>query len=987
MVATPKSLSSANGSTDYFTGDGYYVDGSAEHLETMSWNGAGAEALNLIGKPVTADLFKSIMEGYVPGTDQRIGVKRGNKFIHKTGTDLCLSAPKTVSILALIGGEKEVLEAHRKAVDTTLKHVEKNILETRMIDPETGKMGILKGQKGLFTTFVHDTSRNLDPQTHTHCVISNMCQGEDGVWRAVENYSIYTQIMAIGAFYHNELAANLKTLGYEICKTGKNGMFEVAGKDGTPIFSKEIIEAFSTRSKEIKDAMNNMGLDLANKEMRAKVALMTRRSKEKADRVGLKEMWDKQSNDLGIDFESIDRTIDPAETKKSQFTPESAVLWAKKHFNERNVVFGRDELTAEALSLEIGAHKHDEIQAAIDGLIDKGDLVETKYGHRDGLTTQKELATERENIDMMSNAKNGSKKLIIKEGVDKFLAKYGLTKGQEQAVHNILSNKHGVVGVQGYAGAGKTTMIDAVRRISEVQYKNHLISEKIEFLGFAPSSSAAATLQKESGIESFTLAKFLEKNKSVVDKSDNDRHVQKMKQDVKDKVIIVDEASMISNEEMNKLFKISEKLEARKVVLVGDAKQLDGVNAGTPFAQLQRAGMPTAYMEDIMRQRDEIVKEAVIDFLKGEPAEALKKLDKSVVEVSHDNMSQQIAADWLSLSKEDRDKTAIVAPTHLYREEINGHIREGLILEGQIKGDGLIVNQLVSTRLTEAEREIANNYQPGQVVVFEKDVLALDIDRGDTFVVSRNKDGIVYLKTEDENEIQLDPAGGIAPNLNVYDSRDVELKEGDLIKWTKNDPELELVNSHQAKITNVDKESENITFENEDGRLMTLPANASQFNNCTYAFSLTSHAMQSRTVDHILAIADSTSHMTTQKSAYVDGSRARLSATFYTDDKVQLSEVLEATTGEKITALQAIGEESIGGTRADKKMEDIASGATITEAEHIKHHESVPPEDLPEQRTSDIDQNMVNSSDSKDEIDKHSASDLVKKKDDREIEI
>ena len=153
-----------------------------------------------------------------------------------------------------MGGDRRIVEVHDRAVAATLAWVEKNAAETRMKDPDTGRMARVGNQKIVAATFRHDTSRNLDPQLHTHAVLANMVQGEDGKWRSMANEGLYARQKLIGMLYRNELAAGLGKLGYGVEKTHADGRFEIAG------VPRETIEAFSSRRAEIEAAMAERGL-------------------------------------------------------------------------------------------------------------------------------------------------------------------------------------------------------------------------------------------------------------------------------------------------------------------------------------------------------------------------------------------------------------------------------------------------------------------------------------------------------------------------------------------------------------------------------------------------------------------------------------------------------------------------------------------------------------------------------------------------------
>ena len=223
-------IASAAQGASYYEKDGYYAKDDPEHREASAWFGKGAKALGLAG-PVDPDTFRAILEGKVPdGSGLQLG-RRGpdGEITHRPGRDLTFSAPKSVSIAALIGGDDRIVGVHDRAVKTTLAWVEKNAVQTRMRDPETGRMVRTGDQKTVVATFRHDTSRNLDPQLHTHSVLANMVQGEDGKWRTMANEGLYEHQKLIGAIYRNELAAGLARLGYGVEKTHADGRFEIAG--------------------------------------------------------------------------------------------------------------------------------------------------------------------------------------------------------------------------------------------------------------------------------------------------------------------------------------------------------------------------------------------------------------------------------------------------------------------------------------------------------------------------------------------------------------------------------------------------------------------------------------------------------------------------------------------------------------------------------------------------------------------------------------
>ena len=168
-----------------------------------------------------------------------------------------------------------------------------------------------------------------------------------------------------------------------------------------------------------------------------------------------------------------------------------------------------------------------------------------------------------------------------------------------------------------------------------------------------------------------------------------------------------------------------------KLVLVGDARQLEAVDAGKPFAQLQAAGMKTATMGEILRQRDPDLKAAVEASIAGDIGRAFEKLGDNVAQVNPENIAGAVAARWLKLPPEMRERTGVMSPGHELREAINAHIRERLVREGRVAGPALKTQRLVSRGYTNAEKALAANYAPGDVVAFHRSYKRIGAQKGE----------------------------------------------------------------------------------------------------------------------------------------------------------------------------------------------------------------------------------------------------------------
>ncbi len=909
VVATPSQ------GVSYYERDGYYARDDPAHRNASAWVGKGAEALGLEG-PVDADTFKDVLAGKVPdGSGRQLGRKdKEGNFHHRPGRDLTFSAPKSVSLAALIGGDERIVAAHDRAVTRTLAWIETNVVETRMKDPETGRMVRAGDQKTVVATFRHDISRNLDPQLHTHAVIANMVRGEDGKWRTMANEKLYASKMLIGAMYRSELARELTELGYRIEKTHADGRFEIAG------VPRKVVEAFSTRRAEIEAAMEARGLGrpAADPRLAERAALMTRAHKRDIDKDALRESWRKQAAGLGFDAQglvagALEREVGNADAAKAdqgrgakpgmESDTDRAAAWAVVHLAEREAVFARSDLLTAALSWRTGAVTIGEAEQAVARLERTGVLHAANASTLgDSLTTDKAIADEKETIALMERGRGVSKPVMRGWAVGPMLHNGRLTEGQREAVKLILSSRDRTVGVQGYAGTGKTTMLDRARALAE--------KSGYRVIGLAPSASAARTLGAEAGIESETLQRFLARNAGVAEERLTARGEREMRAAFRKTVLVVDEGSLASTVQARDLLRIADTLRIPRVVLVGDEKQLDAVDAGKPFAQLQRAGMKTAVMDEILRQKDAALKAAVRASLAGDVCGAFEKLGERVAEVKPDNLAGAAAARWLRLSPLERENTGLMAPSHELRQAINGHIRDRLARDGAIHGPALDVERLVSYGYTNAEKSLAANYAPGDVVAFHRAYKSLGVEKGEERRVVRvdHARGTVMLEDGSGAATSWQPrrVGGRRGAVEVYRSEEIELRAGDRIRWTRNDARFGLVNSHTAEVRSV--RGKRVAFRLEDGRMLELSGRDPQLRHIDHAWASTVHAFQGRTVDNVIAVMEANHpHLTTQKSFYVEISRARHRAELVTDDANALRERLETATGERVSALEGVG--------------------------------------------------------------------------------
>ena len=905
MVATVTRLSAAATTVHYFEVDGYYARNDPEHRKASNWHGEAAALLGLQG-PVKPNRFEAVLAGYVPGTDLRLGRLRDGEHQHRPGVDVTFSAPKSVSLEALVYAPgrtgARVVKAHDEAVRATLGFIETELLPTRSYDPETGRRPRTRADGMAAATFRHLASRNLDPQLHTHAVIANMTRGRDGDWRSAEFTSVERSKLLIGAYYRNELRTRLEQIGYATVPTlvGRMPGFEIAG------YQRPMLDAFSTRRRELLDYMQERGWE-STAARTQQAALYTRRRKAEPDRQVLHEAWQERAQEIGPARDrdvargrNGARAASPRSELRAPPSALSVVRRAVEHLEERRTVFSANDLRAWALAHGGGRHSLEALDAGIAQLRRDGHLIEVTARRTDlAFVTDRARNAERDTIAGMRAGLDAGRSLAPDAAVEPRLDAAGLNPGQRDAARTILLSPHRTVGVQGHAGSGKTTMLRAVKELAGER----------QIVGLAPSASAAHVLAAEADIPARTLQGFLTRYRDVGDGIASPEKTEEARRALGGSVLILDEASMVGTVQMRALTRIAAQTDVARLALIGDRRQLRAVEAGQPFGLLQDAGMPTARMAEVVRQRDADLRAAVLHMVADEPRMAVEELGNGVLEMEGDELGPAAARLWLDLDPGLRAGTAILAPTHELRAEINATVRQGLEDEGVLHGSALEIERYVNLHLTRSQKGDVANYRPGDVAVFHHDVYGVTAKAGDACRVLEAHDGRVLLAHPDGRERRIEPAGYIRYRLDLYETRPMVLRAGDRVRWTRNDASRSLINGEQARVLSIGPV--NVRMRTQDGREIAMARDDAQLHHLDHAYSSTVHAAQGLTCDRVIAVLDTDRAPADQAMFYVELTRARDNVVLLTDDREALIEALETAPAEELSALKAIGEQFV----------------------------------------------------------------------------
>ena len=829
----------------YYAKENYYS--AEESVEHSQWAGVGAEELGLKGKVKPKD-FKKLLYGELPGGDPfRTKKKERLGYKERAGLDCTFSAPKSVSILALVAGDKRLEEAHREAVLRTLAIIEQDYAMTRVT--RQGEVQVVNTGNLVVGQFHHDTSRELDPHLHTHCVLLNMTK-HDGRWYSLRNDDIHANKKLLGMIYQNDLALQVKKLGYEI-EPKEHGQFEVKG------FTTEQLESFSKRRQQIKAQPG----EESTWKQRELIWDKTRLAKgEPIPRAELQDYWKKELESLEVAYPQPSQE-NPAQPK---LIVEEAVAEAIEHCSERTVAF-KPEAIQKFILNEVGNYRQQDLEQAI--------ATDNELIHLDGrVTTQTALMRELATIRLMKEGK-GQVSAITKspstegiaspEAVQNYTAERDLTEGQQNAVTLAATSEDQFVAWQGKAGAGKTHALNEFKKIAQEQ--GYAVK------GFAPSAKAAKVLKKELGIETTTVARHLVS-----------KPLQKEVQPPS--IWIVDEAGLLGAK--NALALLQKATEERaRVLLVGDTRQLSSVEAGNPFKSLQQAGMTTAHLNQSLRQKTHDLKQAVELLSEEQTAQGIEILDASgrIKEIQNvEDRAKRIAQDYLQLSPTEREQTLIIAGTHREREAILHSVREGLKQEGSL-GEAGTVERLQSKNLTNVQKKYAHYYQQGDVVIPLANYKRLGLEKGKPYRVESAAKDRLTLTNEAGTQYRVDPAW--FKHKEVYQALETEIAVGDRLRWGKNDKELNRTNGEEFVVTQINNDTARIRTESGTEEQIDLIAPQHLAHNLVN----TTYSSQGATANRVLVSATNDRTLS-QESFYVAASRAKYNLQLYVENRAKLVE-------------------------------------------------------------------------------------------------
>jgi len=924
---------SAGGAASYFAQDNYYANADADR--SGLWVGKGAERLRLTGT-VEARSFEAILRGELPhgGCIGREGAE------HRAGTDLTFSLPKSWSLLALVGKDERIVAAYREAVIATLQWAEANAAFMRV--ERGGKERLVQTDNLTVALFQHDTNRNQEPNLHFHAVVANMTQGPDGAWKALRNDRLWQLNTLLNAMTMAKFRGEVEKLGYAIGEVGKHGNFEAKG------IERAAVMAFSTRRQEVLDARRGSGLEAG-----VIATLATRSAKQgNVDRGALMTQWQDQAWGMGLDLGGMVRDarershalamagarfaedrpslalqgkvmvqelaerlglrerdpLVPARIHlkgREEIAAAHAVAAAVRHLSEREAAFKVTDLAKAALDFGLPTTM-DRIEKRIAELTEQGALQKGRGAMQDWLTSADALAMEGRMLAGIELGKGAAPSIVPASDAGSQLQasaslNFGMTlnAGQEAAGRMILSTTTRIVAVQGVAGAGKSSLLRPAAQILDEHGKR--------VLGLGVQNTLVRMLERETGIPSMTLHRFLGQHRKLIEGSAGKAEFAQARESYCNTVLVLDEASMVSTRDQDRLVRLANLLEVDRLVLMGDARQLGAVEAGKPFALALASGTETARMDTNLRARSDTLRRAQAAAQQGRTGEAFEHLRDHIVE-TRENGAVLAAEHWLSLPPAERERTAIYVSGRQLRSEVNTAVQTGLAANGEIGPEATTLTVLSRVNATREELRHAKTYEPGMVLELSSRQARQQLSKGRYDIVKVDAArGTVELKDAKGRHHAFVPSrlgpNGDSQAIQLHEHRQLTLYTGDTIRWTANDHERGLINADRATVTAIGEDG--VAVRTAMGMEHRLAKDDPMLARIDLAYALNAHMAQGLTSDKGIAVMDCREHkLLSARNFLVTITRLRDELTLIVDNRDKVEVGIGRNAGEKTSALE-----------------------------------------------------------------------------------
>lgn len=809
-VSLEKNPQAKEGETNY-----YLKEQSAE--PNTQWFGKLAEQEGMLGKPVEEFQLKEVLAGSL--NDQTLKTQNSNA---RNGFDFTFSAPKSVSLLALVGGDKRLMTAHDDAVKFALSHIEQDAAQARQTNPDTKATSFENTGNLLFAMVRHKTSREEDPQLHTHSLTANMTKDSEGTLRALASSfkqkggiingtgeRVYNHQKYYTSLYQSALARSVEQAGYQTRSLGNN-LFEV---EGVP---QSLLDTFSTRSQQINEQTQSLGLD--SQAARDVAAKDTRKSKAYTSEATLFEQWKTKANDSGFNLtgfvtnsmsretslnalalkpaaiDAVSRAIEHASNIQNRFNYAKLVESATLEFTQGQKL--------DALDIKLALDKHIEDGALIP--LDKDAATFTSAAH---------LKAETNLLDSIK-PKTANMRQVVDTNT---LQGKGLNADNQKKVAELFASTKQVNLVNVFGSSEQ--LATALLNVGEANGKRiHIIT---------PDMKSKLQTSERVQRDSSTIGKWI-MNHFKPDHTHTLSSFTQSANNTNRDILVVENANKLGLNEVNALL-AQAKAGNSKVILLNHANAKQGMKAGNAIEVLKKGNVNES------------------NWVATKQSNTAMRLHES----KDSDRVNLIAKTYAQLP--DKQHTQVIAGTHKDVKQLNSAIRAELQNQGDVSRLGLNIPTLNPVFFTAQQREVVGQYTKGMVLTQWQKIGGRN-QKQQLTVDSVNRDNNTLTLVDKQGKSTT-----INPNSKAFKAAEYAIAKPDNLHIAIGD-KLVMANNHQDSGLNKQTYSisalskEWVTLKDDSGKLHTVKASNLHHAPLNHGYATTPNNASPKASHHIVNI-------------------------------------------------------------------------------------------------------------------------------------
>ncbi|MEL4896017.1 MobF family relaxase [Crocosphaera sp. Alani8] len=828
----------ADKAKDYFLKDDYDLE------ENSRWAGMGAQRWGLSGAISNQSAFENLCDGYSPGRRKKLYKRRREKNGKRTAAlDCCFNAPKSVTLSGLVGGDDRLINAHRLAVAKVLELIEERYSLAKVTN-QKGKAELITTGNLIIAQFDHIDARKIDdyyqgeqpaqtipdPHLHTHCLIMNATEVNNGDWYSHVNRGIFQNRKLLGMAYQHYLAIAVQEIGYEVTSRD-HGQFDIKGYDHDELM------LFSKRRRKILELTGND----PSRSRKEAVRQVTRAYKGKINPLELKEQWIAFAKRLEIQIVKPSKVATVKTEKRPSF--EKAIADCA----DKNVSFRREDIEKAVLNQGIPT----DIRVISQDIASSPELIKVTSVHGVNYTTEPALQRELAMIRLFEEGRGNHSALSDSDSVSSSVENHGLTQEEYDAVVSSLNSNDQFLAWVGNEDSHQS----AIAYFSEVAQKNGYSVRRVK-------TDEAMMWYVKLGINTSTLTELLKSE------TDYDPH----------QVWLVEQAHELGASEVYDLMQLATQVQAR-VIFISDIKQIALRRNGNPLKSLQQAGMMTLALSPLDKQPTPQLQTAIGLIKRGQIEKGLTRLDENggIDEIPQPDKVQQIVRDYLAIAPDKRHKTLVLVGNEVERTEIIEGVREGLKKEGRL-GKTTLVTQLKRKDLTRIQAKYAHNVNLGDLVVPAHSYKKRGLEKGQYYQIRGFDEDRVILEDAQQNQLTVD----LNFEKAVLAATEIEIAEGETLVGTKAERTLDSRKGQTFEVMSINENT--VTVKKQDGSQQIWPLKEPRFVD--YSIVCCPDSIKGNTFEQVLIAAD---ELIENDGFYRAISKAKTRLKLYTSDKSQLS--------------------------------------------------------------------------------------------------